>query len=81
MTTDQIKSSLHGQIDGLTFDEAHSLWSALDEHCQGSLVFVREITRKMESSLQQLDDAHAREHEQFEDIAMLRKKLAAGWVK
>jgi len=81
MTTDQIKSALHGQIDGLTFDEAHSLWSSLDEHCDGSIVGVREITRQMESTRQQLDDAHAREHEQFEDIALLRKKLAAGWVK
>lgn len=81
MTTEQIKSALHSQVDGLTFDEARELWRSLEENCNGTIVFVPEIVRSTWSLRQQLDDAHAREHEQLEDIAMLGKKLATGGLR
>ena len=81
MTTDQIKSHLHAQVDGLTFDEAHSLWSALDEFTERELSAVPDALKLIRGLRQEVDNAHANEREQFEDIAMLRKKLSAGWVK
>ena len=81
MTTEQIKSAIHGQIDGLTFDEARELWSALDEFAEQQITAVPDALKLIRGLRQELDNAHANEREQELDIAMLRKKLAAGWVK